>query len=366
MTQTVLLGDEIELIGGGTPKTSIAEYWGGDIPWISVVDFGGDRRWIETAEKKITDAGLHNSSTKLLQPGDIIISARGTVGELAQLKKQMAFNQSCYGLRAKENLNQDYLYYLLKQSITDLQRQAHGGVFSTITRETFQHIKVSLPSLESQKKIADILGAIDEKIELNRKMSYTLEQMGQALFRQYFSTNLEAVEKGKTTLGKIINPKRGKSLTSKQMIDGDVPVVSGGLQPAGKHNEANTIAPVITVSASGANAGYVALWGNNVWSADSSFIDTTVTSDVYFYYIFLKINQEKIYGMQTGAAQPHIYPSHLELLEIPNVSSDSIRKFNHEVSTFFERIENNKQEIQSLTTLRDSLLPHLISGRISL
>jgi type I restriction enzyme S subunit len=65
--QSVSLGNEIELIGGGTPKTSKSEYWNGAIPWLSVVDFNGDRRWVESAEKTITNKGLQNSSTKLLQ-----------------------------------------------------------------------------------------------------------------------------------------------------------------------------------------------------------------------------------------------------------------------------------------------------------
>ena len=88
--QTVQLGDVIELIGGGTPKTTNSAYWGGDIPWISVVDFASETHWVDNTEKTITQLGLDDSSTKLLKAGDIIISARGTVGELAQLRKPMA------------------------------------------------------------------------------------------------------------------------------------------------------------------------------------------------------------------------------------------------------------------------------------
>ena len=363
MTQTVSLGNYIEIIGGGTPKTSNSDFWGGDIPWLSVVDFGGDRRWVGSAEKHITQLGLQGSSTKLLRRGDIIISARGTVGELAQLKMPMAFNQSCYGIRAREGVEQDFLYYLLKSSIADLQRQSHGGVFSTITRETFRRIKIEMPDLETQKQIANILGTIDEKIELNWRMNETLEQMGQALFRHYFIDNTEAERWGSVVLGDKIKPRRGKSLQSKNMKPGAVPVISGGLKPAGLHDESNTIAPVITISASGANAGFTALWDEDVWSADSSFIDTTITPHVYFYYLFLSRNQKRIYEMQTGSGQPHIYPSHLELLELPNAPELLIAEFNERVSANFKKIEENKKQVQTLTTLRDTLLPRLISGK---
>ena len=109
------LSELINLIGGGTPRRSESDYWNGDIPWLSVKDFNNDRRFVDTSEESITQLGFEKSSTKLLNPGMIIISARGTVGELAQLKTQMAFNQSCYGIDANsEYLENDYLYYLLK------------------------------------------------------------------------------------------------------------------------------------------------------------------------------------------------------------------------------------------------------------
>ena len=92
------LSDVIEIIGGGTPKTNVKEYWNGSIPWLSVVDFQGDKKHVYKTEKTITEDGVLKSSTKILPAGSVIISARGTVGELAILGTKMAFNQSCYGL----------------------------------------------------------------------------------------------------------------------------------------------------------------------------------------------------------------------------------------------------------------------------
>jgi len=115
------LSELVDIIGGGTPKTTKSEYWNGDIPWISVVDFAGDRKFVFETEKHITHLGLENSSTKILKKGYLVISARGTVGELAVLGRDMAFNQSCYGLNAKELTINDFLYYLLKFKIIDLR-----------------------------------------------------------------------------------------------------------------------------------------------------------------------------------------------------------------------------------------------------
>lgn len=112
------LSEIMDIIGGGTPKTSKPEYWNGDIPWLSVKDINNDYRYVYETEKTITQAGLDNSSTKILKRNDSIISARGTVGEIAMIPFSMAFNQSCYGLRAKESLvDAEYLYYLIKHFI---------------------------------------------------------------------------------------------------------------------------------------------------------------------------------------------------------------------------------------------------------
>ena len=95
----VILSSIIDIISGGTPKTDVKHYWeNGTIGWLSVTDFNNDLRYVYSTEKQITEEGLKNSNTKLLKKGDIIISARGTVGALAQIGSPMCFNQSCFGL----------------------------------------------------------------------------------------------------------------------------------------------------------------------------------------------------------------------------------------------------------------------------
>lgn len=171
------LSEIMDIIGGGTPKTSKSEYWNGNIPWLSVKDFNNDYRYVYETEKTITQSGFDNSSTKLLKRNDSIISARGTVGEMAMIPYPMAFNQSCYGLRAKEGLvDEEYLYYLIKHNVVVLKKNTHGSVFDTITRDTFDGIEVELPSLAEQKVVASILRNLDDKIELNNKINKNLEE----------------------------------------------------------------------------------------------------------------------------------------------------------------------------------------------
>ena len=169
------LSEVMELIGGGTPKTSKLEYWNGHIPWLSVKDFTNGFRYVYKTEKSITQLGLKKSSTKLLQKGDVIISARGTVGEIATVRFPMAFNQSCYGLRARTGIvTSDYLYYLIKHNVSVLKKNTHGSVFDTITRNTFDNIEIEIPNIERQEKIASILSDYDEKIEMNNALNNNL------------------------------------------------------------------------------------------------------------------------------------------------------------------------------------------------
>ncbi|GMG68159.1 restriction endonuclease subunit S [Tetragenococcus halophilus] len=178
------------------------------------------------------------------------------------------------------------------------------------------------------------------------------------LFDKFFPN----VTMGKNTVGEYIIPKRGKGLLSKDAVAGEFPIIAGGLQPAAYHNSANTKAPVITISASGANAGFVNLWTIPVWSSDSSFIDESITNNVYFWYIMLKKRQKEIYDAQTGSAQPHIYPKHITAMLTTELQTKEVEKFNEKIGPLFEDVGNRQKEITKLQMLRDTLLPRLMSS----
>ena len=133
-----------------------------------------------------------------------------------------------------------------------------------------------------------------------------------------------------------------------------------------ENNVANTKAPVITISASGANAGYVNLWGVPVWSADSSYIDSSVTPHIYFWYNLLKFNQKNIFDSQTGSAQPHICPKHIGDIHIPDLDLNKVADYNKIVTPIYEQITNTQKLNMQLTVTRDTLLPKLMSGEIKI
>ena len=172
---------------GGTPSRNVAEYWHGNIPWATAKDVATvSARYLENVEEYISREALENSAAKLLPYGTVVITARGTVGAMAQLGREMAFNQTCYALLPKGGVDKDFLFYALKGTIAEMRSLTYGTVFETITTKTFDHWLVPLPPLPEQRAIAHILGTLDDKIELNRRMSETLEQMARALFKAWF------------------------------------------------------------------------------------------------------------------------------------------------------------------------------------
>ena len=176
-----------DVLSGGTPKTTVPEFWNGEIPWASVKDFNIDSRWFSKTEKTISQLGLDSCSSVLLEPGDLVISARGTVGVVGQCKMRTSFNQSNYGLRAKNELsNNDYLYYALSYAKRALIGDSHGGMFDTITRDTLDRLLIPVPTLKVQEQIAEILGSLDMKIAVNNTLSKTLEDIAQTIFKSWF------------------------------------------------------------------------------------------------------------------------------------------------------------------------------------
>lgn len=169
-----------------------------------------------------------------------------------------------------------------------------------------------------------------------------------------------------TSLGRLVEIKKGKNITKDTVRDGNVPVVAGGITPAYFHDTPNTKSPVITISASGANAGYVNLYYADVWASDCSYIDMVATPHVYYYYLWLDHRRAAITHLQRGSAQPHVYPKDLALLEALQAPEDLLRSFGSQVGPIFALTKRLSAKEDNLRRTRDLLLPRLLSGQIAL
>jgi len=186
--------ETIDIIGGGTPKTSNPDFWNGTIPWFSVVDApAASNVFVIDTEKHITEAGLNGSSTKLLPAGTTIISARGTVGRLALTGCPMTMNQSCYGLRGKAG--DDYFtFFSTTRLVQQLQQKAHGSVFDTITQETFSGVHLSYPSPEVIAAFDSTIEPLMLRIRENLIQAQTLSTLRDTLLPRLISGQLRVAE----------------------------------------------------------------------------------------------------------------------------------------------------------------------------
>lgn len=394
----------MDIIGGGTPKTSKPEYWNGDIPWLSVKDFNNDYRYVYETEKTITQAGLDNSSTKLLKRNDSIISARGTVGEMAMIPYPMAFNQSCYGLRAKEGLvDKEYLYYLIKHNVVVLKKNTHGSVFDTITRDTFDGIEVELPSLVEQKVVASILRDLDDKIEVNNEINKNLEQQAQAIFKSWF-VDLEPFNGAMPSdweivpLEKIVSFQNGYAFKSKELLNepsSDCYQVfkqghiarGGGFIPDGTKSwfpksltsklERFVLKKGDVLMAMTDMKDNVAILGNTaVIPRDNEYIVNQRVGHlrangykgITYPFVYLLTNSTDFLvdlrsransGVQVNLSSAEIKASQT-VLPTEKVNT----AFSEITLPMFETIINNQLENQRLTQLRDTILPKLMSGEL--
>jgi len=375
--KTYRLSEIVELIGGGTPRTSNPEYWNGNIPWLSVADFNTGRKYVSLTEKTISEKGLNESSTKLLKPGDIIISARGTVGVVAVLDKSMAFNQSCYGVRANISLStNDYIYYLLKDTIPGFLQIAHGGVFDTITRDTFYEIDVSLPPLPEQTAIASILSSLDDKIDLLHRQNATLEKMAETLFRQWFIEEAKE-EWGTGKLGDEFDLTMGASPPGESYNEEGfgIPMYQGNADfgfrfptnrvfttdPKRFAEKYDTLVSVRAPVGEQNMANERCCIGRGVaafrFKKDNSFYTYT------YYKMKSLINDIKQFN-ETGTVFGSISKSDFENIEIVIPDKISIHKFQNEANPIDDKITTNTIQVRTLTALRDTLLPKLMSGKV--
>ncbi|MEQ9436670.1 restriction endonuclease subunit S [Hyphomonas sp.] len=183
----------VEIMGGGTPKTSIEEYWGGQVPWYSVVDTpSGSDVFVFETQKTITPSGEKNSSARLVPPGTTIISARGTVGNLAMAAVEMTFNQSCYGLLPSNGTGPTYVYLATQHVVHRLQQMAHGSVFSTITRQTFDNAHLAASRHQIFEAFETIVAPLFAKIKSNVHENQTLAETRDYLLPKLMSGEIRA------------------------------------------------------------------------------------------------------------------------------------------------------------------------------
>ena len=346
---------------------------------------------INNASRFIDSNLMNNFIRQQTRKDDMLVTLVGNgYGNVCLSLDNVAVIQNAVSIRFKKGFEPKFMYYYfslpsIKAQVQNLDR---GSAQPNIKVSDLMRIKINIPNLDTQNRIVDILSFYDKVIENNNKRIAILEQEAEEIYKEWFVRfrfpGYKAIEfkdiqirgwtYGRSSVLKIpFNWEfgsfsmigsfvRGKNITADKMISGDIPVISAGLEPSGYHNNSNVNGPSITISASGANAGYMSLHFSDIWAADCSYYQNK--NWLWFAYSALKFLQHVITNMQIGAAQPHVYPKNIDRLFIVIPDNKILNDFNILVDPIFNEIKNLYQQNKLLGNQRDLLLPRLMSGKL--
>ena len=331
---------------------------------------------------RVPDEHLQRLKRHQVYDGDLMVARKGDVRKCVYITENengWLTGSDCLKVSLdKGKCYPKYIYYQLRSPFIGrwLETISIGATMPSLNTGLLSGIEISLPTIDKQVRIAEVLSAYDDLIENNQKQIKLLEEAAQRLYKEWFvdlrfpghetTPITDGIPKGwaEGTLADLAVFKRGKTITKGQVNEGNVPVVAGGLEPAYYHDTSNTDAPVITVSGSGANAGFTRMYYTKVWASDCSYIDVSVTNDIAWIYCFLKENKASIDSMQKGAAQPHVYAKDLNAMKVVVPCDSLMERFRTAAEPMFSKIGKLEMQIKMLTEARDRLLPKLMNGEI--
>lgn len=331
---------------------------------------------------KVSEEHVKRLSRHQVYEGNLMVARKGDVRKCAYItanENGWMTGSDCLKVVLDESkCYPKFIYYQLRSEHIGrwLEKVSIGATMPSLNTGLLSGIEMVLPPIEIQKQIAGILSVYDDLIENNQKQIKLLEEAAQRLYKEWFvdlhfpghenTKIVDGVPEGwhRGTIGQIAEFKRGRTITKAQVKGGNVPVIAGGLEPAYYHNVANTKAPVITISASGANAGFVRLYGVDVFASDCSFVDGLGTESLFFVYEFLKESKVSIDQLQKESAQPHVYAKDINAMKITIPEKEYLERFDRYAKVYFNKIKTLQGQNERLKTTRNLLLPKLMSGEV--
>ena len=398
MFRRMKLSEIGQIVAGGTPKTKIEEYWNGDVPWITPKDLSSHAgMYISRGERNISQVGLDNSSAKLLPKGTVLFTSRAPIGYVAIARNEVTTNQGFKSIIVNDEHDNIFTYYLLKNNIDIIENHANGSTFKEISGSVMKSLEFGIPSLREQKAIAHILSTLDDKIEVNNEINKTLENMAQAIFKQWFvdfefpnengepykSSGGEMVESELGTIPKgwevvqfrdifrFVKGKKPKTIAECEFKDSEKYLTIDVLNRNSvlfcskeKVIEANSEDVLMVMD--GASSGAVYFGQKGVVAstlAKLELISQKVSNQFLFYAI--KYFENDIKTHTTGSAIPHTDKEYTYRLMIALPNDISLQtKIDDLLCDISDTFIAREQENAVLKATRDTLLPKLMSGEI--
>lgn len=395
----VTLGEIGTIVGGATPSTKNTSFYDGNIPWLTPKDLSvNSNKYILRGERNITEAGFKSCSCKMLPKGSVLFSSRAPIGYVAIVANDMCTNQGFKSVIPNEETDSEFLYYLLKYNKDNIASQGSGTTFAEVSGKTMKEIEVMVPKeTEDQRRIASILSSLDRKIELNNKINADLEEMAQAIFMNWF-VDFEPFKDGKFVdselgmipegwkvgcLGDIGTIVCGKtpSKANSNYYGGDIPFIKipdmhgnvfvesseDRLTEQGSLSQIKKLIPPYSLMVSCiATVGLVSI--NTKPSHTNQQINTIIPhnkSALFYLYQYIKNNEELLKNMGRGGTTTlNVNTKSFSNIRLFIPSDIALLQFHQIVEGLFKKIELNMQESRTLSLLRDTLLPRLMSGEL--
>ena len=373
------------VVGGATPSTKNKKnYENGDIPWITPKDlstFYG--RYIKCGERNITKEGFDSCSTRLLPKNSVLFSSRAPIGYVAIAENEMCTNQGFKSVIPNKNIDSLFLYYLLKFNKDKIESMGSGTTFKEISGNTMKNIKVCIPSdIKGQKKIAEILGNIDDKIEKNREINNNLEQQAQAIFANEF-LSLDTLPEGwkQASLIDIADYLNGLAMQKYRPTadESGIPVLKiKELRQGCCDDNSELCSPSIKsdyiihdgdVIFSWSGSLLVDLWCGGICGLNQHLFKVTSSKyDKWFYYAWTKHHLDRFVAVAADKATTmgHIKRDELAKAEVLIPNEADYNRIGALLQPIYEMIISNRIENKKLAATRDTLLPKLMNGEIDM
>ena len=394
--EIVTLRDLGTIITGKTPSTRRKTNFGGQIPFVTPRDLD-DVRMIYKTERCLTDAGAYTVKNAVIPANTVMVSCIGSdMGKAAIAGKRCVTNQQINSIIINDKFDYRYIYYSLSTRKDELRDQAGGSAVPILNKGHFGDIEIYLPPLPEQRIIAHILGTLDDKIELNRRMNETLEGMARVLFKSWFVDfdPVRAKMEGRDTglppdvdalfPDRLVESELGEIPEGWEVsMIGDVASVSSGKRPNVRYPVASVEAAVPVWGGNGPMAftteplidypilitGRVGTLGSvfrlmsPCWPSDNTLI-IRASSNQYFEYLFFQMERIDFNSLNRGSTQPLLTQSDLKVQPIILSPVGIIEHFNNFTMPLFDKYDRGKYESRTLAALRDTLLPKLVSGEV--
>ncbi len=388
----VKISDLGQVVGGATPSTKKDEYYNGDIAWITPKDLSDFKcRYISRGERNITKAGMDSCSTQLLPKNTVLFSSRAPIGYVAIAENEMCTNQGFKSVIPNENIDCLFLYYLLKFNKDKIEAMGSGTTFKEVSGSTMRNIEVTIPeSKKVQVRIAAILDAIDSKIENNIKINNNLLQQLDTLYDEFSHIKNWSTVIINDIAEKVAMGPFGSNIKVSTFVSEGVPIISGNhlrgyfleepsfnyiTEEHAQRLKNSLVYPKDIVFTHAGNIGQVAMIPDDcrypmyVLSQRQFYLrcDTEKAIPEYVVLFFhSKQGQHELlsYANQTGVpsiAQP---ATNLKKIPLKLPPIDEQRQWLQVVSPIIKLYQSNVYENEHLSSMRDSLLPELMSGEL--